>query len=147
MKYTVRFEGGAELAANLAECSTRVQKGVLLSALTSGGELIAAAASRHAPRSDDPPHVGDHIVVGTSRQRGTGASVAVGPSKSFEPRANIYPRITEVGSIHQAPQPFMRPAFDGTRTQVLGVIRQEIWFELLKRGIGSARTGSGGGLA
>lgn len=140
----LRFEGGQELAANLADLSTRMQKGILLEALKQGGEPIRAHAAGNAPRSDEPPHVGDHIVVGSVRSKGSGASVAIGPSRDFEERANIYPIMQEVGTVHHEPQPFLRPAFDSRGQQALGVIKQGIWFELLKRGIGSTR-GSGGG--
>lgn len=146
MKTTMRFEGGAELASHLAELSVRVQKGVLLNALKQGAEPIRTSMERLAPRSTEPPHVGDNIVIGSAREKGVAASVAVGPSANFEPRARIYPVMQELGTAFHQPQPFARPAFDSDAPKALPIISGAIWRALISRGIGSGRASGESGL-
>lgn len=148
MKFAMAFASDGEaLARTLNELPLRVQKGILLEALTVGAEPIRAAGERFAPRSEDPPHVGEHIVIGNAREKGVGASIAVGPSRDFEARAVIYPFAQEFGTTRHGAQPFMRPAFDLAARHALAPIAATIWRGLVARGFGSARaSGAGGGL-
>lgn len=141
MRVTVKVDGGEALAKNLDTLSLRVQKGIVLRALKVGAEPMRAAASAHAPKPEKAPHVGDHIVIGSARQKGVYASVAIGPSKGFDERAQVYPKQQEYGNARHKAQPFMRPAFDTEQARTLKIVASEVWGELIARG-----SSSGGGM-
>lgn len=142
MKFSARFEGGDELARNLATMSPRVSKRVLLEALMVGAEPIRRRASSNAPHDPGAPDLRNNIVVSTVRVPGVAAAVAIGPSKEF-----FYGLFNELGTVHQGARPFLRPAFDSEGVAALGPIGQELWRALASRGfsrtVDGARTNRG----
>lgn len=58
------------------------------------------------------------------------AQVFVGPTKAKTKQAAIKRIVQEFGSVKQAPQPYMRPAFDGQKSASLGIIRTELGGEI-----------------
>src|SRR5690606_123156 len=132
MKVEFRFEGGEELAANLATLPTRVSKRFFREALAEGGALIQTRASALAPRGDpEAPNLSESIAVMTARATGGDpVGVAIGPTKNV-----FYGSFQELGTKHHAAQPFLRPALDGEAQRALGVIGAALWRELAGRGI------------
>lgn len=129
MKVTVRFEGGDELAANLAKLSIPLSKKIMREALTEAGEPIRAMAARLAPHHPGAPDLRDHIGIGPVRSSEQGA-VAVGPTREF-----YYGFFQEFGTRHNRAHAFMRPAFDIQAPKALGILGQALWRELAARGI------------
>jgi HK97 gp10 family phage protein len=131
VKVDMHFEGGKELAAELAQLSEKANKRNTTEALTFGGEPIRATAARQAPRLSPKPDLADNIVISNQRLRGDEtAAVAIGPAKGF---AYGLPR--ELGTAFHGAQPFLRPAFDAKFGEALDRVRQEFWRLLAAAGI------------
>jgi HK97 gp10 family phage protein len=133
MKVSVKFEGGKELAAALGRLGPRVSKRLVMEALMEAAEPVRHRMRSNAPYDPTPDglHIRDEIVIG--RSRGVDAretAVAVGPS-----RRAYYASFHEIGTAHQSPKPFARPAFDATYRQALQIFGAAVWRELAGRGI------------
>lgn len=158
MKFTVKFEGGKELAAALNQLPSRVSRRVLLEVLTDVAEPVRARMGQLAPREPGAPDLADNMVISQARRIGsveggqwvssepTQAAVAVGPSKEF-----FYGLYQEYGTSRHGAQPFGRPAFDSEAPKALSEIGRRLWVELAARGIsrlanvpGSLTGGPGG---
>lgn len=63
---------------------------------------------------------------------GTFAFVFVGPRKAKSKREAIKAMVQEFGSIKQAPQPYMRPAWDSEKMNALSICRKELSSEIIK---------------
>lgn len=132
MKVEFRFEGGEELAANLATLSSRLSKRIFRDALKEGGTLIQRRAGELAPRGNPKePNLADNIGLMTARATGGDpVGVAIGPTKNV-----FYGSFQELGAKHHAAHPYLRPALDGEAQRALSVIGQALWRELAGRGI------------
>lgn len=137
---SLHVEGGDKLARELRGLSNRVNRHVQRDALAAGGELIRSQAAARAPRAPGAPDLADHITISTARPDDGSVGVAIGPARGF-----YYGGFLEFGTVRQAAQPFLRPAWDSEGPRALKVIAAELWAALLRRGIGSGR-GSGGGV-
>lgn len=137
MKIAMRFEGGDELAANLAKLSMPLSKKIVREALLEAAEPIRAMAARIAPHAPGAPDLRDHIAVAPVRSSELGA-VAVGPTREF-----YYGFFQEFGTKHHGAHAFMRPAFDTQAEKALGVLGKALWRELASRGISRTATVSG----
>lgn len=129
MNFSMRFEGGSELAAGLAKLSQGVSKRILNKALLAGGEPIRHQASINAPYDPGPPDIKDNIVASTVRSDEQ-AAVAVGPRKGF-----AYGLPNEVGTARQPARPFVRPAFDTQKEKALGAVNLVLRAELIRRDV------------
>lgn len=127
--FKMSFTGGPELAAALAKLPLKVSSSVLVAALSEGAEPIRASMASTAPRSDEAPHVADHIVISRARTEDQ-AAVAIGPAKGFP-----YAVPLEFGSVDTAAQPFARPAYDANIAQTVAITGAVIWRELAGRGL------------
>lgn len=137
MKVTFRFEGGEEVARALTQLSERGSRAVQREALTEGAEVIRTAIASMAPRRPPAPDIADHIVLGRLNQTDQhGGGVSIGPEKG----RYFYGKFLEYGTVKMNAQPFMRPAFDGTAEQALGVIGRALWRELAAKGISRTAT-------
>lgn len=136
MKVSMRFEGGAQLAAGLAQLSTRLSRTVLNKALMEGAEPIRKQTSVNAPHDPTTPKdIKDNIVAAPVRSEEQ-AAVAVGPRRGF-----AYGLPNEVGTAKQPARPFVRPAFDSEKEKALGAVNLALRRELIRRDVlSSART-------
>lgn len=122
---TFKIEGLRETEAAMQELSKAAAKAQGRKALIAGGEVLASAAYRLAPK--DEGYLADSIAVGTKltrRQRSShrkqaDIEVFVGPN---DPAA--VPQ--EFGWEGNPPQPFMRPAWDQTHVAVLKRITDQL---------------------
>lgn len=129
--FTMRVEGGAELAKALDGLSTRLTKSIVRDALYMGGEPIRKVAGENAPRRAPAPDMADHIGISNAKPREDDiAAVAIGPTKDF-----YYGLFQELGTIHHAAHAFMRPAFDTQAPKGLTLIGEELWRALASRGV------------
>jgi HK97 gp10 family phage protein len=121
-----KVEGLKELDAALVglaeEFHPRNARNVLRGALKDGGQIIADAGEANAPRLSG--QLAESYTVGSKLSRRqkklhkkeSQLEVFVGPTphpKSVQ---------TEFGNAHQAPQPHLRPAWDGNVMRVLDLI-------------------------
>lgn len=134
MKFDMKMTGLADLQRNIRSLSNGVPRKVQIDALKAGAEPIRAEMAILAPRSDEAPHIADHIVIGIPRTNLDAhgihegdAVVAVGPEKSF-----FYGFFREFGTIHQAAHPFVRPAYDLHIAQAQQIVAAKLWDGVLK---------------
>lgn len=132
MKTTVKVEGLRELDRQLSQFTTSKRRAIGRVALDNAGEITAKAARALAPV--DGGGLRESIDVSgtlTRRQRGLHQKIAdqeryVGPD---DRPAGV---LQEFGSIHHPPQPFLRPAWDETKDDVLQRIADELWIGVQK---------------
>lgn len=119
---TVKLSGFRELEKSLGELSRAAGSGALRRAGMKAMKPMADLASRLAPDDNTTPPVDLHTSVGVSARARTGkggmqdiekgnrVNVHVGPAFDLERYARAV--VMEFGSYKDAPQPYMRPAFD-----------------------------------
>lgn len=127
-----KIEGLSDLEEVLKELPRATARGVLQRTLKKQGQVIADAGEALAPKLTG--QLAQSYTVSTKltrRQKGkhtkeSDVEVFVGPTphpKSIQ---------TEFGNAHQAPQPHLRPAWDGNVGKVLDGIRGELAAEIEK---------------
>lgn len=129
--FTMRIDGGDELATRLNSLPEAVSKKVQVAALKEGGEPIRLAMAANAPRGDRTPHLADNISISVARSEDRdddAFGVAVGPSKAV-----FWAGFQEFGTAHQPARPFARPAFDSKAPAALGIVGQRLWDALRKQ--------------
>jgi HK97 gp10 family phage protein len=131
MRVEVKFTGGEELARTLNALPTKLSRQIKREALLDAAQPIVTVARRLAPREPGAPDLADNIEAVAGRggldtfgdEKAT--TVAIGPVRGF-----FYGKFQEFGTVHHAPQPFMRPAWESQRTRTLDLIRERLWVEL-----------------
>jgi HK97 gp10 family phage protein len=129
--------GGKELEAALKQLPKATGKNVLRRALRNAAKPTAAAAEAMAPLGPTG-NLRASMTIGPKKSRRgikspkTGVEIYIGPSypKGF------HAHLVEFGTIKTGARPFMRPAWDSTKQEVLESISAELWAALAK----SART-------
>ena len=123
-----RLEGVEDLEAALKRLSIDTQGQVLRSATGAGAELVREVASQLAPRSMDGSHgrapgfLAGHIEAEVQFTRTQDkAEVSVGMHKDA-----WYGRLQETGTQYAPAQPFLRPALDATKDDVVDEIRDHL---------------------
>lgn len=119
---TLKIVGGAQLAAKLNDLPNGPKK-VLQPASRRALEPMRARAAQLAPRAPGAPDIADNIVISSRARRiQTQVEYAMGPSKGF-----FYGFFQEFATRFHAAHPFMRPAFNQTWPQVIGILVSELW--------------------
>ena len=138
---TVKIEGLRELDAALGELPKSTAKAALRKVLKDAAEPVAAAARRNAPH--DEYHLHESIDVSTKlsrRQRGLHKKeTSPAFQEMFVGTNNPAGTQQEFGNSRHQPQPFMRPAWDGTKAGVLEHISNALWLEISKAAARVAR--------
>lgn len=141
MAVTVKVQGLSQLGAAFDELSKGVARNTGKRTLVKAGQITADRASALAP--DDPhsgpPDLHRSIAVGTKLTPRQSRLHKKSPDKSFAEAfvgvtedANAYAHLVEFGTVNTAPQPFMRPAWDATKDQVLDSIKKDLGNEIEK---------------
>ena len=128
----VRVEGLRELDKALGELPRQTGKRVALKVLKNAGGPLAEAGSANAPLGPTG-NLKASYSVGTKLTRRQGklnrkespVEVYIGPN---DPAAIQ----TEFGNEHQAPEPHLRPAWDGGKDKALADIKSGLWSEIEK---------------
>lgn len=131
---TIRVEGLRELDRALGELPKATGKAVLRRVSKDALEPTAALARDLAPR--DEGHLGASITVAAKLTRRQGAQQRKSNKSTVEMHAGPggLPQATaqEFGTLNHPPQPFMRPAWDATRHEVLDHVASELGAEITK---------------
>lgn len=157
-----KVEGLKELDAALGQFSKSVGRNVLKRALVRAGEPIAETARAYAPfesgelrgsiqvSSRIKNTIGNaefsaamraglgiqaaRSALRTARRnnKGSFAEVHVGPAQATNKADAIKRIVQEFGSSKQAPQPYMRPAWDAKQGEALDNVKVELEKEILK---------------
>jgi len=160
MSFTVSVEGLRELDKALGELPKATARNVLKRTLAKAAQPVVDAARQRAPVKTGK--LRDSIIASTriknkvgnaefaaamreglgvaaarsalrqarrdAKGQGSFAELFVGPSTGAIP----YAHIMEFGSIKDAPQPYMRPAWDATKKQALDIIKAELGGEIIR---------------
>lgn len=140
MAVTFKIDGLKELDRNLQKLKRATAKNVARKVMKEAGEPIAAAARRNAPIEEG--HLRESIDVGTKLTRRQAAlhrkmspdavEVFVGPNDP----AGVQ---IEFGNERHSAQPFMRPAWDGTKDEALRIVTHRLGPEIDKAAERAAR--------
>lgn len=133
----IRFEvlGLKEMERTLALVEARIEKFALAKAAEEGAEIVAEVANQMAPRGSQPnvgirsgrPRLAGSFVTQFIEHKPGRVSVAVGPRKKA-----FHGIFQEFGTRHHPPQPTLRPAYDGTRDDVIRHARTVFWDEIVR---------------
>ncbi len=123
MKVTV--EGLKEVEDAFADLGTSISRRIARKALTAGGEIFAKEMRARAPKKD--MNLVESIDVGTQLTRRQKAMHRKqDPVEVFVGAKDPAAVPQEFGTYKEPPQPFARPAWDATQTQVLSRITDEL---------------------
>lgn len=144
MKTTVKVAGLKELDAALSQFTPTKRRAIGRVALDNAGEIVAKAARALAPV--DEGHLRESIdVSGTlSRRQKTEHTKRAEQERFVGPGSHPQGHLREFGSDGNPPHPFMRPAWDETKNQVLDRIGDELWIGIEKAAKAAARKAARG---
>ncbi|MFP5078653.1 HK97-gp10 family putative phage morphogenesis protein [Rhizobium sp. YIM 134829] len=135
-KVTIKIDGLKELDRALGQLPKSTGKAVLRKVLKDAGEPVAKAARARAPRLT--LHLVETVDVGTKLTRRQ-ATLHRSQAKDDRAYAEVFVGTSdpagmqdEFGNEHQAAQPWLRPAWDGTKDATLERISNALWGEIDK---------------
>lgn len=137
MRTSFRVEGFSELDNALKELPKATGKNALRRAARKALEPVMEAARSMAPVDDGTLRNSLKVATKLSKRqasihrkmvRDDKASVEVYAGASALPQAHL----SEFGTVNQAPQPFLRPAWDQNKDKVLDVMKTELGNEIEK---------------
>lgn len=146
---TVKLTGFRELEKSLGELSRAAGSGVLRRAGMKAMKPMADLASRLAPDDSTTPPVDLHTSVTLSArarvgrggledmEKGNRANIHMGPAFDLDRYARAL--VMEFGSYKDAPQPYMRPAFDQDGAAVIERLKPLLRAEIDKAVARAAR--------
>jgi len=127
----VRWEGKERLMRSLARIPQELRKDKLEAALVEAAEPLRDAMAALAPRSAGPGHgyrtnrhIADSITIEPAAASGM-AKVRVGPGGG-DPGEFFYDTFLEFGTRTLKARPFIRPAYDQARDQVLAALERTV---------------------
>lgn len=128
------LDGTEDLEAAIKRMSEDVQGEALRDAAAAGAEITRTVASQLAPRSMDGSHgnapgfLAENIEAEVQWTRTQDkAQIHVGMHKDA-----WYGRLVETGTQFAPAQPFLRPALDGTKDDVVDEIRDHLRARILR---------------
>lgn len=142
--FTMKIEGGAELAQAIDALPERVSRPIVREILRDVAEPMRARMGQLAPRRAPEPDLADNMVISTigggrnavfARGGEQEVAVAIGPARGF-----AHGLLQEYGTAHHGAQPFARPAFDEEAPKIPAELARRLWVALAGRGIGRSRT-------
>lgn len=139
MRTKVKVEGLRELEKALGQFDERKRRAIGRKALDEGGQILARAARDRAPV--DEGHLRESIdVSGTLSSRQKAQHVKIADQERFVgPGTHPQGHLREFGGDGNSPHPFMRPAWDSTKDQVLKRIADELWLGIDRAAASAAR--------
>ena len=126
---TAKLEGGVDMEKLLFQLQKSTPKRVVTKVMVRSLEPMKITAQLLAPIGRTLRLTEGIEISKKTRpreQRKSDVEVYCGPT------GVSYSIAQEFGTVDHAPQPFMRPAWDQTKTKVLAVFAEEIWDEIYK---------------
>lgn len=133
----VRVEGLRELGETMRALGRETATKIAGAMTNAGAQVVKKDAIRRAPEHDEPHKVDGVLVqpgnlkrnivvkkVSRNRTPLTSAHIVTVRGKKKDGYAARYGRLQEFGTVHQAPQPFLRPAFDSNRMQAVQAMKK-----------------------
>jgi HK97 gp10 family phage protein len=127
MKVRVHVDGLKELDAALNQFTPTKRRAIGRVALDHAGEITAKAARALAPVNTGGLRESIDVSGTLSRAQKTEHTKAAEQERFIGPDSRPQGHLREFGGDGNAPEPFMRPAWDETKNQVLDRIGNELW--------------------
>jgi HK97 gp10 family phage protein len=126
MKLKFRVEGLAEIEQGIKELTAATAKNVIKRALTFAGEPVAKDAAQRVPVLSG--NLARSIIVGTKLTKSQRKRAEKNSMVEVYVGAGPYPHahMVEFGSVHNAPQPFMREAIDKNLDAVIARFKEQL---------------------
>lgn len=139
MKTTVKVEGLKELDEALSQFTPTKRRAIGRVALDNAGEITAKAARALAPVDSGGLRESIDVSGTLSRAQKAEHSKQAEQERFIGPDSRPQGHLREFGSDGNPPEPFMRPAWDQTKEQVLDRIGDELWVGIEKAVASAAR--------
>ncbi len=137
MSTTIKVEGLRELGAAMKALGAEVAQKIATGMTSAAAGVIRKDAIARAPEHDKP-HTVDGVKVqpgnlkrnivrkkvAKSKTRLTSEHIVTVRGKRKDGYAARYGRLQEFGTVHHAPQPFLRPAFDGKKMEAIEAMKK-----------------------
>lgn len=136
MSVTVKVEGLRELGEAMRALGAEMGKKIASSMTSAAAGVIRKDAITRAPEHDEPHTVDGVLVqpgnlkknivrkkVSKSKTRLTSEHIVTVRGKRKDGYAARYGRLQEFGTVHHAPQPFLRPAFETNRMKAVEAMK------------------------
>lgn len=137
MATTVKVEGLRELGAAMQALGNEVAKRIASGMTSAAAGVVRKDAIARAPEHDkvhtvdgvevQPGNLKKNIVrkkVAKSKTRLTSEHLVTVRGKRKDGYAARYGRLQEFGTVHHAPQPFLRPAFDSKKMEAIDAMKK-----------------------
>lgn len=137
MATMVKVEGLRELGAAMQALGNEVAKRIASGMTSAAAGVVRKDAIARAPEHDkvhtvdgvevQPGNLKKNIVrkkVAKSKTRLTSEHIVTVRGKRKDGYAARYGRLQEFGTVHHAPQPFLRPAFDGKKMEAIEAMKK-----------------------
>src|SRR5690554_4117278 len=139
MKVKVDFIGGRELDEALNQFTPSKRRAIGRVALDNAGEITAKAARALAPVDSGGLRESIDVSGTLSRSQKSEHTKAAEQERFIGPDSRPQGHLREFGGDGNAPEPFMRPAWDQTKNHVLKRIGDELWVGIEKAVKAAAR--------
>lgn len=139
MKVTVKFEGGKQLDAALSQFTPAKRRAIGRVALDNAGEITAKAARALAPVDSGGLRESIDVSGTLSRAQKSEHTKTAEQERFIGPDSRPQGHLREFGGDGNAPEPFMRPAWDQTKNKVKDRIGDELWVGIEKAVKAAAR--------
>ena len=134
----VVVKGDRELQALISRLGKFLTREQAEKILLDAASPVAVAAAGRVPTGPPALHLKEHVVAvpvsesaaGQTIAEGAVARVGIGPAREV-----FYGRFLEFGSVKQAAEPWLRPAFDAMKDQTLKLIMVQV-LQRLKAAVG-----------
>lgn len=113
----LEIKGLKELNNLLNKLPDKIAKKPLQNALRAGGNVVVKAAKAKAPV--DTGLLRDSIAVKQAKQKTGAVHYQVGVYQKIGKKRPFYAHMIEFGTSKMSPKPFMRPAWEETKAEVL----------------------------
>ncbi len=124
MAATVIIKGAKELLRKLKAMDTKLAKKVTRQALRKSAKPMLAAAKSRAPVITGG--LRDSLKLRAGRRKKDRVSIAVVTAAGWFKGDQFYAAFVEVGTSQAPAHPYLRPAFDNTRSESLQIISSEL---------------------
>lgn len=134
---TIKVEGLRELGAAMQALGNEVAKRIATGMTSAAAGVVRKDAIARAPEHDkahtvdgvevQPGNLRKNIVrkkVSKSKTRLTSEHLVTVRGKRKDGYAARYGRLQEFGTVHHAPQPFLRPAFDAKKMEAIEAMKK-----------------------
>lgn len=144
MKTTVKVEGLRELDVALSQFTPTKRRAIGRVALDNAGEITAKAARALVPVDTGGLRESIDVSGTLSKAQKSEHTKAAEQERFIGPDNRPAGHLREFGGDGNPPAPYMRPAWDQTKEQVLDRIGDELWIGIEKAAKAAARKAARG---